>query len=101
MNERVVIAHEVPGIDYPDTAPFHPGQNYPEYAFAEVAAEANAAYDSVRECFHSAGLDKEHYGTPEWNPLKGLIRAGEIVLLKPNLVKESHPRDPDGWRYVL
>jgi uncharacterized protein (DUF362 family) len=30
-----------------------------------------------------------------------LIRPGETVLLKPNLVRESHPRDSAGWRYVL
>src|SRR5829696_972780 len=101
MNERVVIAHEASSAAYPELAPFHPGEHYPEYGFAEVGAELNVAYDSVRACFYEAGLDAERYGTPEWNPLKDLIRPGEIVLLKPNLVKESHPRDPAGWQYVL
>jgi uncharacterized protein (DUF362 family) len=101
MNEKVVIAYEASSAGYAETAPFHPGQRYPEYGFTEVGTELNVAYDSVRECFHKAGLDVERYGTPEWNPLKDLIRPGEIVLLKPNLVKESHPRDPNGWQYVL
>jgi uncharacterized protein (DUF362 family) len=48
-----------------------------------------------------AGLDASNYGTPAWNPLGSLINPGEIVLLKPNLVKENHPRDPNGWKYML
>jgi uncharacterized protein (DUF362 family) len=55
----------------------------------------------VRECFRLAGLDIERFGGTNWNPLSTLIQPGETVLLKPNLVKEGHPRDPEGWRYVL
>ncbi|MCA9951993.1 MAG: DUF362 domain-containing protein, partial [Anaerolineales bacterium] len=51
--------------------------------------------------FNLAGLDVANYGTADWNPLKELIKPGETVLLKPNLVKETHPRDPVGWTYVL
>src|SRR5205823_8929519 len=41
------------------------------------------------------------FGKANWNPLATLIEPGETVLLKPNLVKEKHPRDPQGWKYVL
>jgi uncharacterized protein (DUF362 family) len=96
-----VIAFRSGFADYPEMAPFHPRQEYPECMFAERSGEQNHAYEAVRECFHLAGLDANRYGAPDWNPLADLIRPGEIVVLKPNLVKESHPRDPKGWQYVL
>jgi uncharacterized protein (DUF362 family) len=98
---EAVAVYRAEGARYPEHPPFHPGQAYPEYAFGEVAAEPNDVYDAVRETFRLAGLDPERYGTPEWNPLRGLVRPGETVLLKPNMVYELHPRDPEGWKYVL
>jgi len=82
-------------------APFHPRERYPECMFAEVSSQANHAYEAVRACFKLSGLDAEHSGSPEWNPLGELMSPGENVALKPNLVKERHPRDPKGWQYVL
>lgn len=81
-------------------APFHPAAQYPEYIF-ESGPEPNRVYEAVRQVFYLAGLNLEHYNTQAWNPLKGLIHPGETVLLKPSLVKENHPRDSTGWRYVL
>ena len=86
---------------YPNRAPFHPGQRFPEAMFPEVSVEANHAYEAVRACLLIAGLDVEHQTTPAWNPLRGLIRPGETVLLKPNLIKERHPREPLGWQCML
>src|SRR5262245_27638412 len=101
MDEEVVVAYAASGAAYPQLAPYHPDAAYPEYGDGALAAEKNIAYDAVRSCFREAGLDRERYDTAAWNPLKGMIRPGETVLLKPNLVKEVHPRDPEGWRYVL
>lgn len=86
---------------YPEEAPFHPAEPYPEYGIGPLSAAPNPVYAAVRECLRCAGLDAGNFGTSGWNPLRGLIRPGETVLLKPNLVKESHPRDPMGWQYVL
>lgn len=86
---------------YPEAAPFHPGELYPEYEHGETSQEANAVYAAVRSCFARAGLDAKRIDTPHWNPLGDLIGPGETVVLKPNLVKEAHPTDPEGWRYVL
>ncbi|HWQ27571.1 MAG TPA: DUF362 domain-containing protein, partial [Dehalococcoidia bacterium] len=61
----------------------------------------NPAYAAVRECLRIAGLDGAAYGTPAWNPLGAFISPGQTVLLKPNLVNHRHPRDPEGWRYVV
>jgi phenylacetate-coenzyme A ligase PaaK-like adenylate-forming protein/glycosyltransferase involved in cell wall biosynthesis/uncharacterized protein (DUF362 family) len=99
--DALVAVYRSDSASYPENAPFHPSVTYPEYAFDAVASARNSAYDSVRECFRIAGLDAEHFGSPDWNPLGGLVRPGETVLLKPNLVKEAHPRDPNGWSYVL
>jgi uncharacterized protein (DUF362 family) len=95
------VAISVGSSTYASSPPFHPPAEITESLFAEHSVEPNAAYLGVRECFRLAGLDSEHYGTKQWNPLGGLIRPGETVLLKPNLVSESHPRDPNGWQYVL
>jgi uncharacterized protein (DUF362 family) len=97
---RSVAAHVARGTDYPRTPPFNPDSRYPEYD-GVTGTERNVAYEAVRETFRIAGLDAERFGTPHWNPLRSLVRPGESVLLKPNLVKEDHPRDPDGWRYVM
>lgn len=86
---------------YCNEAPFHPTTLFPESIWPLVSTQANPAYESVRACFHQLGLDQANYNTAEWNPLKGLIKPGDFVLLKPNLVKEIHPRDPEGWQYVL
>lgn len=101
IDARTVVATRSDRAFYPERAPFGPEEAYPEYRLGASGDEPNPAYAAVRETFRLAGLDSARYGTPEWNPLADLIAEGETVVLKPNLVKESHPRDPDGWRYVL
>lgn len=100
-DEKVVVVQRAESAEYPHRAPFCPSQVYPESLFPDTGSERNLVYETVRACFHTAGLDRLHYGTPAWNPLGNLIQPGETVLLKPNLVKEQHPRDPRGWQYVL
>ena len=70
-------------------------------SYYAIGVESNTVYEAVRRCLYHAGLDRERFGSTEWNPFHGLVRPGDFVLLKPNLVKEAHPRDPDGWKYVL
>ena len=105
LAENAVVAWRSQSAEYPSTAPFAPAQLYPEHCFKDVASEPNfapnSAYEGVRGCFHTAGLDLVRFGTPEWNPLGELIHPGETVLLKPNMVHQRHPRDPQGWRYVI
>jgi uncharacterized protein (DUF362 family) len=101
LPENAVVAWRGKGTEYSRLSPFSPAQLYPEYGFGDAASEPNPAYEGVRGCFHTAGLDLAHFGMPEWNPLQELIHAGETVLLKPNMVHQRHPRDPEGWRYVI
>lgn len=65
---------------------FRPSTKYPEYLFEELSSEKNAVYDAVRESLHLLGLDEEHYGSAEWNPLGEMVHPGMHVLIKPNLV---------------
>ncbi len=72
-------------LDYNRDAPFNPSIKYPEYPFNEFSRE-NAVYDSVREILRKLGMDKEHFNTGSWNPLGEVIKPGDNVLIKPNLV---------------
>jgi uncharacterized protein (DUF362 family) len=100
-SKQLVAVQRGERADYPSLAPFHPQFAYPEYAFGALGQEPNSSYEAVRAVFYLAGLDRERYGTPAWNPLRDLIRPGDTVLLKPNMLAPTHPRDPKGWQYVL
>ena len=101
LGDNLVVAYRGDRAGYPETAPFHPQQKYPEYGWSETVCQTNAAYEAVRGCLALAGLDEPRFGTADWNPLAGLVHPGETVLLKPNMVHQRHPRDPQGWRYVI
>ena len=72
---------------------FRPDTAYPEYFFGKehISGEKNEVYAAVRESLHLLGLDEEHFGTSEWNPLKDFIKPGYNVLIKPNLVMDNNP----------
>lgn len=36
-------------------------------------------------CYH-LGLDRENFGSKNWNPFGEFVRPGNIVIIKPNLV---------------
>lgn len=80
---------------YPASPPYSPGEKFPEYRFGDIDARGNAAYALVREALHLCGLDKANYGTAAWNPLGEIVRPGETVVLKPNLVREFRESSPD------
>jgi uncharacterized protein (DUF362 family) len=102
MKENDVIVYRTSNCAYPKRPPFSPSEQYPEYALGDPpASEPNPAYEAVRGAMRLGGLDADRYGTADWNPLGEFIRPGQFVLLKPNMVKESHPRDPEGWVYML
>jgi uncharacterized protein (DUF362 family) len=100
-DDSVVTIFKVGEAEYPKFSPYNPSQFYPEYQLESIDPEVNWVYEGIRSLFYNAGLDIQNYGKSNWNPLKEYINPGEIVLLKPNLVKEIHPRDPQGWIYTL
>lgn len=86
MNNNVYIQVAY-GADYPKES-FNPSKLYPEYRYGEtfVQKHDNMIYAMVRECLIGYGLDAEHLGTPNWNPLSEYIKPGDQVLIKPNWV---------------
>jgi len=81
--------------------PFSPDKTYPEYPFENISKAKNDAYESVRSSFQLLGLDKANFEQKEWNPLGDLIKHGNHVLLKPNLIRESHRLRYDEWEQVI
>ncbi len=75
---------------YPDDPPYSPHTSYPEYCFGRetLANKVNHAYEGVREALWLLGLDAEHYGGKDWNPLGEVVRPGETVVLKPNFIRD-------------
>jgi uncharacterized protein (DUF362 family) len=88
-------------LDYSNNPPFNPPEKYPEYPFESGLDSTNEAYTSVRETFHLLNLDIDNYGTSRWNPLGSLIKPGETVLIKPNLLRESHSLHPQEWKQII
>jgi uncharacterized protein (DUF362 family) len=104
VDPRNVVVSRLDAAVYPASAPFHPDRTYPEYLFGrETAGSAgsNSVYAGIRETLRLADLDSAAFDTTQWNPLREFVRPGQVVLIKPNLVKENHPRDPEGWRYTI
>lgn len=90
--DRVLI-HKMNKAEYTQ-APFEPSKKYPELQKLKIKTNNksnNEIYDTVRLLLYKMGLDTENFDTEKWNPLKGLIKKGEKVLLKPNLVYHKHP----------
>lgn len=77
-------------IQYPSASPFHPSCNYPEYPFQHIG-DTNLVYEAVRTLLFRLDLDTEHYNTKDWNPFGQLISPGNVVVIKPNLVRHYNP----------
>lgn len=76
-----------PSLHYPNSLPgFSPNIAYPEYRFGSLSNEPNLVYAAVRDLLAQAGLDEQHYNTPEWNPLGELVRPGSNVFVLCNFV---------------
>lgn len=89
LKNRVAVYRAAKGT-YPSSAPYHPSERYPEYPFEPVSAEPNFAYEAVRGALRLAGLDAERFGTAAWNPLADIVSTGDMVVIKPNMVRDFH-----------
>jgi uncharacterized protein (DUF362 family) len=72
---------------------FSPHILYPEYPFPHdtVSTQPNEVYDMIRASLYGLGLDAEHYGNKQWNPLGECVKPGARILIKPNLVSHTNP----------
>ncbi|MEO0129927.1 MAG: DUF362 domain-containing protein [candidate division WOR-3 bacterium] len=82
--------------NYHKKIPFDPPEKYPELSFVSQIDGENRIYPMVRELLQKLGLDKENFGTKDWNPFKEIIKAGDKVLIKPNLVTHYHHSGENG-----
>lgn len=48
--------------------------------------DSKIVYKSIEQTLYNLGLDIDNYGTDKWNPLSYLIKRGDKVVIKPNLV---------------
>ncbi len=98
-NKVIIVKGEA--YSYPDP-PFNPPKKYPEFEGLNISGidTSNKIYEMVREGFRLSGYDIENYGTPKWNPLSFLVRPGEKVFIKPNMIAEKHKYKSD-WNYVI
>ena len=101
MDPSVVSVVKVKNCQYPGKEEFfRPSIRYPEYPFQELSKQENKVYSAVRESLRLLGLDKEHYGTADWNPFGEWIKPGMNVLIKPNLFTDYN-RNPTGGTECL
>ncbi len=91
MSGNAVAIVQMEDPRYPQRAPFDPPEPYPEQAgLVRGQDPSNQVYPAVRESFRLLGLDAGRFGTARWNPLGDLVRPGDRVLIKPNLVRHFH-----------
>lgn len=70
--------------------PFDPPKAYPELSFIKKNNKNNLVYEMVRNLFKKLAMDKKNIGTPQWNPFKDIVKPGDKVLIKPNLITHRH-----------
>ncbi len=75
--------------DYCHAPPYHPPEAYPELGSTELDPQ-NQVYGCVRELLATLALDRENFGSTDWNPLGNVIRPGMTVFIKPNTVSHRH-----------
>jgi hypothetical protein len=94
IDPRLVVLRRDPSATGYPTHPFSPSEAYPEYRWAAapggIAREPNRVYALFRETLHGLGLDRERFGTPQWNPLREFVRPGQNIVIKPNFVQHFH-----------
>ncbi len=89
MENSNVYIEKIREKSYPIIPPYHPSEFYPEVLFNEISKEKNYIYQSVRNLLYLMGLDKKNFGNKNWNPLKTIIKPGNKVVIKPNLVLDN------------
>ncbi len=76
-------------------APFDPDASYLELVGMAGVDRTNFVFREFREFMRLLGWDAKNEGTAGWNPLGWLVRPGDTVLIKPNLVVSEHPGGED------
>jgi len=100
VDSRVGIA-KVDEIRYPANALYDPEKIHPEYPFKPgFIGSDNGVYEGVRKLLSVMGMDSGNFGTADWNPLKDIVKKGDVVFIKPNMIRQSHI-SKDEWECVI
>lgn len=98
-DKRVVVLST--GLkDYPAEVPFDPPERYPEYRLQSINPD-NQVYPWVRKSLYRLGMDRNNFGTPDWNPLREVIEPGMTVLVKPNTVSHEHAEHKNDFSVII
>jgi uncharacterized protein (DUF362 family) len=87
------VVYSIGESEYP-SFPYEPSESFPELIKVNSADEHNPngiynkVYSSVRSIFAGLGLDSANIGTERWNPFASFVSPGDMVLLKPNWVRD-------------
>jgi uncharacterized protein (DUF362 family) len=95
-----VFAHFLNRSGYHATTPHDPPERYAEYQGASVDP-GNHVYAAVRETLRLAGLDRERFGTPEWNPFGEIVKPGMTVFVKLNTVSDVNLAGRDLFSVIV
>jgi len=79
--------------NYPKIIPFDASKPYAEFPAACCSGETNGVYDMVRQTLIHLEMDKINTGTEKWSPFCELIKPGDTVIIKPNLVLDTFSPD--------
>lgn len=90
FSKEAAFIHNLEVKNYCLETPFDPPEAYCEIPFIRKTNNKNTVYPMVRELLKSLGMDRENIGTNQWNPFKYIIKPGNKVLIKPNLVTPEH-----------
>ncbi|HLO69047.1 MAG TPA: DUF362 domain-containing protein [Holophaga sp.] len=80
---RQVWLARIPTMDYRVLE----GVTFPEIPSGVPVTTTLAAFRSI---LADMGLDRDRFGTPQWNPLSPLVPAGSSVVIKPNWVLHTN-----------
>jgi uncharacterized protein (DUF362 family) len=92
LNTDLNVSINHVGSQYPKSFPYNPSAKYPEYIGKIENSDKNNIYEGVRNSFIQLGYDKANFGSKEWNPLGHIIKPGDRVFIKPNLVTHKYGR---------
>lgn len=88
-DERVALSCD-PLMTYGGEAPYAPDEAYPEveFAYRDGVSTTNKVYGAVRRLLASLGRDVQGMGTTAWNPLRGIVKPDDRVVICPNAVMD-------------
>jgi hypothetical protein len=90
-SKKVAIASAQGPWGYPSQYSFLPDQVYSELKVRVAVGQGrNIIYRLLRQLMLDLEMDISHFSTADWNPLGEVIKPGQKVLIKPNLVRHFH-----------